>query len=93
MSVIADARQRQVEQARQQEFVPVREGLGGYLGDEAGFREAHAIRPLRVAPQPRLPNRVLSPEQARQLQAEEEARLLQKQVIMNEANRPQMIRR
>jgi hypothetical protein len=93
MSVIANARQRQMEHTRQQEFIPVREGLSGYLGDEAGFREAHAIRPVRVAPQPRLPNRVLSPEQARQLQADEEARLLQEQMIMNEANRPQMIRR
>lgn len=93
MSVIANARQRQMEQTRQQEFVPMREGLGGYLGDEAGYREAHAIRPVRTAPQPRLPNRVLSPEQARQLQAEEEARLLQEQMIRNEINRPQMIRR
>lgn len=86
MSIVERARQQnmQVQQQPQQQFLAA-DGLAGYLSDGSGFREAHAIRPVV---QPRLPSRVYSPEEARALEAQENARLLQEQIIRNEVNRP-----
>lgn len=92
MSVVGRARQQKVQQQPQQQFLAA-DGLAGYFSDDAGYREANAIRPVVQQQQPRLPNRVYSPEEARALEAQERARLLQEQMIMNEANRPVRIGR
>lgn len=94
MSIVERARQQkmQVQQQPQQQF-SVADGLAGYLIDDSGYREAHAMRPVVQQQQPRLLSRVYSPEEARALEAQERARLLQEQMIMNEANRPVRIGR
>lgn len=93
MSIIENARNRQAEQ----QFVPAREGLAGYYGDESGYRQANAIRPMPQPSLPRMPNRVLNPEQTRALQAQEEMEMQRQQQLrqgtINEMNRPRYIGR
>lgn len=94
MSILERAKQRQQEQ--QQVRQTSVEGLAGkYVVDDAGFREAHPIRPAAQAV-PRQPKRVYTPEEFRQMQMQEEQRrqLLRDQQIMdfNESIRPQGVR-